>query len=101
MKYTLSPQDIIRCREISHANRDLIKDIAREISKRTGVSLTAIYSTERAKNVTAARHLVMYLARRSGITYEQIGNALARDHSTVIEAVKKERERRGEDAEKE
>jgi chromosomal replication initiation ATPase DnaA len=36
----------------------------------------------------------MYEARKAGLSYPQIGRALGRDHSTVIDGVRAEEKRR-------
>jgi chromosomal replication initiation ATPase DnaA len=94
MKYTLSIDDVKRCRQISLGNRDLVRMIAHAVSQKTGTKVSAIYGTSRAKPAVAARHLVMYLAHKEGLSYPVIGQAMNRDHTTVMDAVKKEIARR-------
>jgi chromosomal replication initiation ATPase DnaA len=95
MKYVLSPDDIIRCRQISHANRDLVKSIAHAVCEKSGTQVSEVFSTNRARHVVATRHLVMYLAHKAGLSYPEIGKAINRDHTTVMEGVKAEQKRRG------
>ena len=96
MTYALSNEDVLRCRAISLGNRDLIKMIASAVSAKSGTSISSIYGTSRAKPAIAARHLVMYLAHKEGLSYPVIGRALNRDHTTVMHGVKAEQKRRGE-----
>ena len=96
MSYALSPEDVKRCRKISLGNNDLIKMIAAAISAKTGTGVSAIYGTSVAKPAVAARHLVMYLARKEGLSYPIIGRAMNRDHTTVRDGVLAEMKRRGE-----
>jgi len=94
MTYKLSPEDVIRCREIALQNRDLIKAIAVQVSRKADIPVTAIYGPDTSKPVVSARHLVMYLAHMAGLSYPTIGKAMCRDHTTVLDAVRREKARR-------
>jgi chromosomal replication initiation ATPase DnaA len=96
--FTLSPDDIKRCREIALRNRDLVRDIAIQVAKKSGVPVPSIYGKSMAKPTVAARHLVMYLAHMAGLSYPTIGRAMNRDHTTVMDAVRREKERRAKEA---
>jgi chromosomal replication initiation ATPase DnaA len=99
MSYTLSDEDLKRCRVIALGNRDLIHSIALQVSKKCDVPLQAIYGKSVAKPIVAARHLVMYLAHMAGLSYPAIGKAMKRDHTTVMDAVKREKARRALESE--
>lgn len=99
MSYTLSEEDLKRCRVITLGNSDLIKSIALQVSKKCDVPLQAIYGKSMAKPTVAARHLVMYLAHMAGLSYPAIGKAMNRDHTTVMDAVKREKARRALESE--
>lgn len=92
----LSDADLARCRAINMRYRDRVKEIALAVSAETAVPLSAIYGKSRLQDVVQARHLVMYIARREGMSLQAIGTALNRDHSTVQFAVREEEKRRGE-----
>lgn len=95
MTFTLLPEDIKRCREISLANRDLIMDIVRAVSEATEIPVAHIQGPRKTREVVLARWMICYLAHvESGFTVEAIARVLRRDHSTVCHAIAKERERR-------
>jgi chromosomal replication initiation ATPase DnaA len=97
MTFTLSPDDIIRCREISLGNRDLIMDIVRSVSEQTGIPVSYIQGASKTRKITEARWLICYIAHvDSGFGLEAIGRVLRKDHSSVLHGVKRERERRKE-----
>ena len=55
-----------------------------------GCSVGNILSKQRAKKVTEARYLAMYIIRRSlGLSFPRIGKIFIRHHATVIEGIKK------------
>ena len=88
----LTPEDI----RATRTPRATVRMIASEVSEITGVPASEILGRRRAQEVCHARELVCYVARRTGMTYSQIGRALNRDHSTIIHAVANECIRRGE-----
>jgi chromosomal replication initiation ATPase DnaA len=92
--FTLSPDDIKRCRSISARCSNSVKEIALAVSAETQIPISAIYGPRRTARISLARGLVMYLAREAGMSYPEIGNAMNRDHTTVIKAVRREVARR-------
>ncbi len=94
--YTLSPGDLARCREINLRHRDRVKEIALAVCAETSVPMSSLYGPGRRIDVVRARWLVMYLAYQDGLTMQAIGDAMNRDHSSVLHGIRKERERRGE-----
>lgn len=95
MTFTLSPDDIKRCREISTGNRKLIMAIVKLVSKHTGIPVPYIMGVRKSRSVAHARWLAFYLAHDvQGFTLEEIGKAMNRDHTTVLHGVRMERERR-------
>lgn len=52
-----------------------------------GVSAIAIKSSSRRRDHIDARHVAAYAARLSGAPYTSIGEAMNRDHSTIMNAV--------------
>lgn len=97
MTFSLSNEDIKRCREIALGNRDRILDVLRAVSEQTGIPVTAILSARRERAISQARGLVCYIAHvEQGHSQVAVGRALRIDHTSVCHAVKMERKRRGE-----
>lgn len=94
MTYTLSPEDLKRCRDIAGASRDRIRVIASAVARSSGIPVSAIYGPDIHRQTVAARHLVMYIAYMEGFSYPTIGKAIGRDHTTVLSAVQREKARR-------
>ncbi|MBI2724194.1 MAG: chromosomal replication initiator protein DnaA [Chloroflexi bacterium] len=67
------------------------EEIVASVTRRTGVSPADLRGRSRARDVTYARHLAMYLLREDGgKTPAEIGRMFShRDHSTVIGAVQR------------
>ena len=71
-------------------NRISAEDIVNECAKYFEVSESEIKGRSRARNISNARQIAMYLMRMDlGMTLEDIGEYLSRDHATVISAVNK------------
>ena len=94
MAYALSPEDVKRCRSISARHNDRVKEIALAVAAETSLPISAIYGPSRVKHIVLARQMVMYLANLDGLSYLAIGKAMNRDHTTVMDAVKREKARR-------
>lgn len=80
-----APDEPLRRAVTPRADAD--RSIAIAIAKAAGhygVLPTDIMSTSREKRVAQARHVALWLAREAGVTYPKIGQAVQRDHSTVI-----------------
>jgi chromosomal replication initiation ATPase DnaA len=60
----------------------IVQTVAIEI----GVDPTDIYGTSRERLDVDARHIVCWIAAAFGLSSTQIGKALSRDHSTVLNA---------------
>lgn len=93
MTYVLSDADLERCRAINMRHRDRVKAIALAVSAETSIPISAIYGRSRVSEVVQARWMVMRLAAQEGLSTVAIGLALNRDHTTVIHALKMERQR--------
>jgi chromosomal replication initiation ATPase DnaA len=96
MTFTLSDEDIKRCRQINLRHTSRVKEIALAVSAECAMPISAIYGASRSSPIVAARQLVMYLARQDGMPYDAIGRALNKNHTTVMDAVRRETERRAE-----
>ena len=96
MTYTLSPEDILRCRAINLRHKDRVREIALAVSAETSIPLSAIYGKGRKREIVEARWIVMFLADRDGMSLQDIGRALNMDHTTVMHGLKREKQRRAE-----
>jgi hypothetical protein len=71
----------------SHLREDIYK-IATWVSEQTDVSLSAMLSGNRRREIITARHALIYLAHKhlKTATLCNIGEFIGRDHSTIIHA---------------
>ncbi len=92
----LTPADLDRCRKIRDGAVGPVMLIAEEVAAATGVPVRAILGRRRDAKTVEARQLVMFLARRHGMSFPAIGYALNRDHSTVKHGVAAEAARRAQ-----
>ena len=85
----LAEQVVGRLVEIRPMNVAM-EDIVNTVSSHFSVSEKAIYSTVRSKEVTLARHAVMYLAKElTEFSLAEIGAAIGgRTHATVLHSLK-------------
>lgn len=68
--------------------------IAREVSLVTGVSLKEMRSSWRATHICAARHEAWWRMRHElSLSYPQIGRLWGRDHTTILNGVRKHQAR--------
>ena len=97
MSFTLSPEDIRRCREIALGANGLIMDIARGVSEQTEIPITAILGDRKGKPLVQARWLICYIAHvQEGHGLEAIARVLKyKDHTGVHYGVVQELKRRG------
>lgn len=95
MTFTLSDEDIKRCREINLGKHDLIMDIVKAVCEQLGIPVRAILSDARTRPLAHARWLICYIAHvDQGHGVEAIARVIKKDHSSVCYGVKMERERR-------
>jgi chromosomal replication initiator protein len=68
-----------------------IEEVIRTVAKRYGLKPTDLKSPKRAKPITQARQIAMYLCRElTNESFPEIGSRFGgRDHATVIHAVNK------------
>ena len=72
-----------------------IAAIIEAVSAETGVDIFEIKGPVRGQPIVLARHIAAHLAvKHTGLSLPQIGRALNRDHSTVLYADRRVRERR-------
>ena len=67
-----------------------VEKVVKATSKVTGVSVNEIMSNRRQKELVQARHIAMFLAHETTtLSYVQIGAVMNKDHTSVIYAVNK------------
>lgn len=81
---------------IANTRRVTVRHIARDVCAEAGHSFDAVMGASRKWEDVQVRDLVCYIARRNGLSFAGIGRALNRDHKTIIQAVAREKARRGE-----
>lgn len=91
---TLSADDIKRCRDISNRELGIVRQIASQVAEATDVPFKAIMGVRRDARTVQARQLVMYIARREGLSLQRIGRVMNRDHTTVLHGIRAEEQRR-------
>ena len=64
-------------------------DVVQFVSDKTGVSVSDIYSGSRLRDIVAARVECYEMLRSMGYSFPKIGEAMGRDHSTIIVMLKK------------
>ncbi len=95
MTFILSPETIAACQEVFNQHRSTVSKIVDAVSEATGIPARHILSQKRTAAVARARQIVMYEARQAGLSLTQIGDAMGRDHTTVMHGIRAEKERRG------
>lgn len=95
MTFVLSPEAVAACREVFTMHKSTVQKIVDAVSEQTGIPARHILSQKRTAPVCRARQIVMYEARLAGLSYPQIGDALGRDHSSVVHGARAEKKRRG------
>jgi chromosomal replication initiation ATPase DnaA len=91
----LTPETLAACKEVWNINRHSVHQIIDAVADATGIEARAILGKRRDAPIARARQIVMYEARQRGLSLSQIGNALGRDHTTVMHGIREEEKRRG------
>jgi chromosomal replication initiation ATPase DnaA len=94
MAYTLSAEDVKRCREISIGGRTLVMEIVKAVCESADIPIAEVLGVRRSQAIVDARWLIFYLAKENGHTVEAIGRAMKKDHSTVVHGIQQEKLRR-------
>ncbi len=76
--------------------RVTVRGIAAEVALEVGMDLYTIMGRVRTATACRVREWVCYIARQHGFSYSQIGWAMGRDHSTIMNAVRNEERRMAE-----
>ena len=74
--------------EVDASQEVVFSRVLRMVSHQFNVSPKAIMGRNRSASVVRARHVVMLLCRRRDFSFQEIGTAMGRDHSTIICGVK-------------
>lgn len=73
-----------------------VSAIVDEVCAQRGVTIAEIRSLRRAQRIVRARHEIMYRAlEETSLSFSQIGRAIHKDHSTVVNGYRKHIERAG------
>lgn len=91
----LDETDLPAINRIANQNRAIL-DIVQEVSAATGLTQAQITGRSLTPRHVQARDLVCFIARRHGISSKELGRALHRDHSGILDAIKREAARRDE-----
>jgi len=83
-----SPAKVARYLGVPAAKAFNWRRMAKSVAERHGLKLPDILGNEKTKKVATARQEVMFELRDRGWSYAQIGQAMARDHSTILHGVK-------------
>ena len=66
-----------------------------KICQEHSVTLAAVFSPRRTTAVVQARWELWILLRKRGLSYTEIGSLFCRNHTTVVEAIRRAEERKG------
>ncbi|MGP3699207.1 helix-turn-helix domain-containing protein [Rhodobacter sp. NSM] len=92
----MTPEDAARAAEIRQRCHPVrITEIIEEVANATGWDPQEITGARLFPGLVQARDLAAFIARREGFSLTQIGNVLRRDHTTIVEALRREQRRRG------
>lgn len=94
MTYVLSPEAVAACNQVFVQHKSTVLKIVDAVAEATGIPAKRILGPRKDAATSRARHIVMYEARLAGLSTTQIGDALGRDHTTVIHGVRAEEKRR-------
>jgi chromosomal replication initiator protein len=77
--------------EIKPSKKITIDKIKRTVAKKYGITLEALESTSRKKDIIIARHLSIYLTKELlNLPLQKIGKEFGRkDHTTIMNAISK------------
>jgi chromosomal replication initiator protein len=92
-------QDVLRDLLRANDRRVTIEEIQKQVSSHFNVRISDMHSARRARSVARPRQVAMYLAKQlTSRSLPEIGRKFGgRDHTTVMHAVRKVEELRGQD----
>lgn len=64
-----------------------IAEIVKSVEARFGLTRGAVTGCNRQKHIARARHAACHIARKNGYSLPEIGRAIGRDHTTVINSL--------------
>lgn len=82
--HALHVVDLARSDVAQSLKRTSMSETLRAVTEYYGVSIGRVMSSSRARELVRVRHMAMYLLRRQGHSYPEIGRFLDRDHTTCI-----------------
>lgn len=88
-------ESVAEARARRRSNPEVLR-IIEQVSHATGFSVAEIVGRRRFTDVCLARDLAAYEAVKAGFSMPMVGRCLNRDHSTILDAVRREAERREE-----
>lgn len=91
----LSKEDLEAARDLRKPH-EVVRRLAEEVSTCTTFSAATILGSSRAAAHCRAREIVVHAAYRHGLSLGEIGEALGRDHASILNALRNEQVRRGE-----
>jgi chromosomal replication initiation ATPase DnaA len=71
-----------RCRMLG------VLHVANRVSREVGIPLQAMLSASRSGTLVRARRALYLALRAEGLSYQEIGRCVGRDHTTIIAALK-------------
>lgn len=89
----MSADDLAAAQEIV-APKIAIRRMAAEVSELTGIRVAAIYGASHVAKDCRARELLCHMAAEHGYSTHEIGEVLARSHSSIVRAIANEKRRR-------
>lgn len=96
MTYQLSPETLAACKAIFAQHQHTVHSIIDAVAAQTGIPARQIMSRDRDAPTARARQIVMYEARKAGLSYPQIAKVMGRDHTSIIHGVRTEEKRRAQ-----
>lgn len=89
VKKILTPEEAHEVRLLAWGATDFIWRLMTEVSEATGLSIEEIRGGRRTRELTDVRRFIMAKAHENGHSLTQIGRAMRRDHTTVLEGLRK------------
>lgn len=75
-----------------------VQQIARDVARAYGVPVAQIMGARRQRPIVAARHEVMRRAYAAGLSLTDIGASMRRDHTSVLNGIRRASEKMRENA---
>ena len=66
-----------------------IDEIINHVARSEGLTVEDLKGPSRKAEIVQARFIAIYILRELGLSFQKIGDEFSRDHSTIMNAVKK------------